>query len=421
MWTPLLSALAPPPTTASRLAALGLGDAPWTTAVFAASIFAVSVALAAIVGLVVFPLVLRATDWTDTDLDGKLVLAIRKPIVLGIVLLGGFLAFAVPLDLTAGEQKVINTVTAALAIALGVAATSSVISRTLDWYVETAETRGKFRLDPQLQPLVRRVSTGIVYGLGGLLVLDQLNINISPLIAGLGLGGLALGLAIQPTLSNLFAGTYVMTEGAVSPGDYVELEGGVAGYVIDVGWRSVRIRTWGNNLVVVPNSRFAENILTNYQRPIPAVNVYLECGVSYDSDLFTVERVSKEVMDEVMEANPQDAVPDYGAWFGFDSFGDSNVNFWLFMQSRDRLASFRLRTELIQRLHRRLNDEGIVINYPVRTIQLPKELELDGLAGGMAGLAGAREEQPRVSPSRGLGARPDADELGPQAPDGGPE
>ncbi len=416
MWTPLLSALAPQPSTASRLAVLGLGDAPWADAVFAATIFAGSIVIALIVGVVVFPLVLRATDWTATDLDGKLALAIRKPVVLGVVLLGGFLAFSIPLDLTAGEQRVVNTVTAALAIVLGVAATSSVISRTLDWYVETADTRGKFRLDPQLQPLVRRVSAAIVYGLGGLLVLDQFNINISPLIAGLGLSGLAVALAIQPTLSNLFAGTYVMTEGAVSPGDYIELEGGIAGYVIDVGWRSVRIRTWGNNLVVVPNSRFAENILTNYQRPIPAVNVYLECGVSYDSDLVTVERVSKEVMDEVMAANPEDAVPEYGGWFGYDSFGDSNVNFWLFMQSRDRLASFRLRTELMQRLHRRLNDEGIVINYPVRTIQLPKELELEGLAG-----AKDKRQQPGAPPRRGLGARPDADDPGPQMPDGGPE
>ena len=416
MWAPILSALAPQPTTASRLAVLGLGDAPWADAVFAATIFAGSIVIAVIVGVVVFPLVLRATDWTATDLDGKLALAIRKPIVLGVVLLGGFLAFSIPLDLTAGEQRVVNTVTAALAIILGVAATSSVISRTLDWYVETADTRGKFRLDPQLQPLVRRVSAAIVYGLGGLLVLDQFNINISPLIAGLGLSGLAVALAIQPTLSNLFAGTYVMTEGAVSPGDYIELEGGIAGYVIDVGWRSVRIRTWGNNLVVVPNSRFAENILTNYQRPIPAVNVYLECGVSYDSDLVTVERVSKEVMDEVMAANPEDSVPEYGGWFGYDSFGDSNVNFWLFMQSRDRLASFRLRTELMQRLHRRLNDEGIVINYPVRTIQLPKELELEGLAG-----AKDKRQQPGAPPGRGLGARPDADDPGPQMPDGGPE
>ena len=209
-------------------------------------------------------------------------------------------------------------------------------------------------------------------GLGALLILDQLGISISPIIAALGLGGLAVALAIQPTLANLFAGTYVMTEGVISAGDYIELQGGIAGYVIDVGWRSTRIRTWGNNLVVIPNSKFAETIITNYQSPVPAVNIYLTCGVSYDSDLYQVERVSLEVMDDVIGTNP-DAVKEYGSWFGFDSFGESNIEFWLFIQAKDRLASYTVRSDLVQRLHRRFKEEGIVINYPVRALRFPKE------------------------------------------------
>ena len=123
-----------------------------------------------------------------------------------------------------------------------------------------------------------------------------------------------MALAIQPTLANLVAGTYVMTDGVVGPGDYVELEGSIAGYVVEVGWRSTRIRTWGNNLVVVPNSKFAETIITNYQRPIPAVNVYLPCGVSYDTDLYRVEEICREVMDQILENEPS-AVKEYGGWF----------------------------------------------------------------------------------------------------------
>ena len=202
------------------------------------------------------------------------------------------------------------------------------------------------------------------------------------------MGGLAVALAIQPTLANLFAGTYVMTEGVITTGDYIELENGMAGYVIDVGWRSTRIRTWHNNLVVIPNSRFAETIITNYEQPIPAVNVYLPCGVSYDSDLYRVERVCHEVMGEVLDNDPN-AVKEYGGWFGFESFADSNVNFWLFVQAKDRLASFGLRTALMQKLHQRLNEEGIVINYPVRTLQFPKEWGPDLFKG--------RDERQEVS------------------------
>ena len=144
-----------------------------------------------------------------------------------------------------------------------------------------------------------------------------------------------MALALQPTLANLFAGTYVMTEGVISPGDYIALDGGITGYVVEVGWRSTRIRTWQNNLVIVPNNKFAETIITNFQRPVPAVNGWLTCGVSYDSDLYHVEKVCREVMDEQLETNPN-AIKEYGSWFGYDSFGDSNVTFWLFVQAKDR-------------------------------------------------------------------------------------
>ena len=181
-----------------------------------------------------------------------------------------------------------------------------------------------------------------------------------------------MALAIQPTLSNLFAGTYVMTEGVVSPGDYIEMEGGIAGYVLEVGWRSTRLRTWSNTLVVVPNARFAETIITNYYQPTPPVNVYLTCGVSYDSDLGLVEAVSMDVMRLVLDSSPH-GVKEYGAYFGYENFGDSNVDFWLFVQAKDRLSSFELRSELINQLHGRFEEEGIVINYPVRSLHFPSD------------------------------------------------
>ena len=168
-------------------------------------------------------------------------------------------------------------------------------------------------------------------------------------------------------LTNLFAGTYVITEGVVSAGDYIEMENGVTGYVVDVNWRSTRLRTWTNNLVIIPNSRFSETIITNYSKPDEHVNVYLTCGVAYESDLQRVEAVSMEVMQKVEREHPG-VVRDYGVYFGYDTFGESNVDFWLFMQAANRLASFEVRSELIKQLHARLAAEDITINYPVRSL-----------------------------------------------------
>ena len=351
-------------------ARFGLGDPAWLDPAIAGSIFGISLVLALVFRKLLFPIILRVTRWTPTDLDTRLVESTRTPLTLGIVVLGAFLAFSVPLDLSKGEQDAVNKISGVLAVILGVMAVGSVIANACEWYSQNVAGRTSTGLDQRLLPLFRRTAVALVYGLGGLLALDQLGIDVTPLVAGLGLGGLAVALAIQPTLANLFAGTYVMTEGVISPGDYIELEGGVAGYVVDVGWRSVRIRTWGNNLVVIPNSKFAETIVTNYQGPAPAVNVYLTCGVSYASDLYQVERVSREVMEELLETDPY-AVKDYGSYFGFDKFGESNVDFWLFLQAKDRLGGFWLRSALILKLHHRFKEEGIVINYPVRTLQLP--------------------------------------------------
>ena len=352
------------------LAQFGLGDQPWVEPVLAIGVVLISMVVAALVHFAMFPLVVRLTNQTPTELDDILIRAARWPINVGIVVLGLYLSLTITLDLPDGVQGFIDLIAQAVGAFLLVALLGRLVSRGMDWAISEQEKKSRRTVDARLLMMLRRILVVMIYGLGLLLVINTLGIPISPLIAGLGLGGVAVALAIQPTLSNLFAGTYVMTEGVVSPGDYIEMEGGVAGYVLEVGWRSTRLRTWSNTLVVVPNARFAETIITNYYEPAPPVNVYLTCGVSYDSDLVQVEAVSMDVMKQILEASPH-GVQEYGAYFGFDNFGESNVDFWLFVQARDRLASFELRSELVRELHRRFDEEGIVINYPVRSIQFP--------------------------------------------------
>ncbi|GIS94848.1 MAG: mechanosensitive ion channel family protein [Chloroflexota bacterium] len=361
------------------LARFGLGDPEWLDPATAGVIVLISLVVAFIFHKAIVPITLRFTNWTSTDLDERLVKSIRWPLTLGILSLGAYLAVTISWDLTVTERDRADAIARGLGVVVGITAVVGLISSTIDWYLASLSNRANHVVDLRLFPLIRRVGSVIIYVIGALLVMDVMDINISPLIAGLGLGGLAVALAIQPTLANLFAGTYVMTEGVISTGDYIELEGGMAGYVVEVGWRSTRIRTWGNNLVVVPNARFAETIITNYQQPAPAVNVYVTCGVSYDSDLDHVEKICREVMDDLVQ-NDSNAIRSYGSWFAFDAFGDSNVDFWLFMQARDRVASFNLQSTLIKNLHREFRVENIIINYPVRTLQFP-----DGFTPEMLG------------------------------------
>jgi len=320
----------------------------------------------------IFPLIGRIGKFAPSGFGNTVFQGLKVPLVLYLGLLGVYLSITLPFDIGSIETVVVNKAATLASIAIGVIGIAVITSRGCLWYIVNIAPKTPTILDDRLMPLMRRVAVIVILGIGVLQILDQLGINISPLLAGLGLGGLAVALALQPTLSNLFSGTYVMTEGVVSRGDYIEMENGLSGYVIDVSWRSTRLRTRDNNLVVVPNSRFAESIITNYQSPTQAVNIIVSCGVSYDSDLDQVESISREVMDDVL-ASDLNGVAEYGSWFAFDSFGESNVDFWMFMQAQDRIASFQLKSNLIKSLYKRFAEEGIVINYPMRTLQFPNE------------------------------------------------
>ena len=251
-----------------------------------------------------------------------------------------------------------------------------VVDRLIDWYLLNIAESTETKIDDTLLPTLRRVLPITIYAAGALVAIDSVGVSISPILAGLGIGGLAVALAVQPTLSNFFAGTYVVTEGELKEGDFIELEGGPSGYVEDVGWRSTKIRSRFNNLVIIPNSRMAESIVTNYFSPTPAMNVIVTCGVSYDANLEDVERFSVEEAEAVINDSDQ-AIKDVEPFFGFSNFGDSNIDFFVFLQAIDRTGTFTLKSELIKRIHARFNVEGIEINYPVRKIVYSEPVNSD--------------------------------------------
>ena len=140
--------------------------------------------------------------------------------------------------------------------------------------------------------------------------------------------------------------------------------------MIDVGWRSTKIRDRFNNLIMIPNSKMIESVMTNYYSQSKVMTVLVSCGISYDSDLRHVERVALEIAAGVRD-DVEEAQDDYEPLIYFTAFGDSNIDFVLLLQAADRAGSFVVRHELIKRLHERFNQEGIEINYPVRKLVTP--------------------------------------------------
>ena len=337
-----------------------------TPLIISASIILTALVIGIIVYKWFFRVLIKFSNSTDTDLDDALLKSLRLPFS-GLIVLGGI--YVAMFYFSNVPQAILNKTLSVLLIFFLILAFSRLIVNAFDWYAQSLKGNTRTPVNSKLIPIGRRASVIIIYIIGTLLIFDTLGINISPLIAGLGLSGLAVALAIQPTLSDLFAGTYVITEGSVASGDYIELDNGISGYVVAVGWRSTKVRTVMNNLVIVPNSKFAETVITNYNEPRSSLNVIVQCGVSYDSNLEEVEAVCRGVMSALV-AESDLAVKEFGSYFAFDAFGESNIDFWMFIQAKDRLASFTLKSELIKRIHEEFENNSIVINYPVRTIQI---------------------------------------------------
>lgn len=219
-------------------------------------------------------------------------------------------------------------------------------------------------------------SIGIVL-VGILTILSLLGVPIGPSLAALGVGGIAVSLAMQDTLKNLLAGIQLLVDRQINIGDYVRLAGGEEGYVNDISWRTTQIRQLSNNLIIIPNASLAQATIINYSRPEKELSVLFDVGVSYESDLELVERVTIEVAKEVMQAI-EGAVPDNEPFIRYNAFSNSSINFTVILRVQEFVHQYTIKHECIKRLAKRYREEGIEVPLPIQTIHLKNDAGADG-------------------------------------------
>ncbi|MBI4202604.1 MAG: mechanosensitive ion channel family protein [Chloroflexi bacterium] len=377
------------------------GDVLWETLI-AVGIVTLFVAIAYAVLWVFRKVLARVKSAAISSLDDYLFKALRSSIVLLIMVQGGYIALTTVTFLDEYQEGINKTwVVAVTALVFWIL--RQVVMGLTNWYGKEIAPKTGTNWDERALPIFNRVAGMVIITIGVLAVLQELGLSISPLLAGLGIGGLAVALALQPTLSNFLSGTYILSDGSIRPGDFIEVHGGPLGTVQGVGWRATRILTPQNNMVLIPNSRLSDSTVINYSLPEPPMSVFVTCGVSYDSDLEKVEVVALEVAKGIVEGSPM-AVKDYPPSVIFREFGDSNITFLVIMRGINRGATFTLQHELVKLLQKRFAQEGIEINYPVRKLVFADARE----ARGGAGVLGVEDEQREDggkdndnSPSRG--------------------
>ncbi|MCL2615818.1 MAG: mechanosensitive ion channel family protein [Dehalococcoidia bacterium] len=239
------------------------------------------------------------------------------------------------------------------------------IGTLFTWRLTHMQERTRKHINTGAALFSKRIIQTLICAISLIWILTLLGIAIGPLLASLGIGGLAVALALQPTLENFFAGMQIVSDNVVHVGDFVEINDQLRGYVVDVGWRSTKIRTPANNIIVAPNSSLSSTQLVNYNQPNHAVNVNVRCGVSYENNLDQIKQIALRVASEI-EKRMDEAVKNFEPRVAFDEFGESNVMLFVVLQAKDRLAAINLRSELVMRLHQRFREENIKINYPLR-------------------------------------------------------
>lgn len=202
-----------------------------------------------------------------------------------------------------------------------------------------------------------------------LIVLDRLHITITPFLASLGIGGLVVALALQDTLSNFFSGIYLFFDKPIRVGDYIMLESGKEGYVTQIGWRNTRVRMLPNNILIVPNTKLVSSQIINFYLPETEMAVLVEVGVSYQSDLEKVERVTIEVGKKVLQGVPGGA-KDFEPFIRYHTFSDSSINFTVILRVKEYVDQYLIKHEFIKQLHQRYQREDIEIPFPIRTLYM---------------------------------------------------
>ncbi|MCK4738557.1 MAG: mechanosensitive ion channel family protein [Deltaproteobacteria bacterium] len=329
-------------------------------------VFFTALVILLIIRKIFFTSINRLAFKTETKFDDMVLGVIKAPSFWWVVAISLYIAIgssALPTEYSAYGLKAIY----ALIVFSVTLVAANISTRLFQRSVDSSEAK------TQATGLSKTIIKFIILAIGFLIILNGLGVSVTPLLTALGVGGLAVALALQDTLSNLFAGVHIIVERPLRVGDYVKLDSGEEGYVSDIGWRTTKIRKLGNNLIIIPNNRLAQSTITNFNMPEKRMSLLIPVGVSYDNDPQVIEDILLEVAKGAVGnlkglATERDPIVRFSP-----GFGDSSLDFTLICQVTEFVDQYLVQSELRKLIFKRFKEEGVEIPFPVRTVYLKKE------------------------------------------------
>ena len=324
-------------------------------------IFFGSIVVAKICYWIIGKYVKKLTAKTKTNLDDLLVDKLEEPVVYAIGIIGFYWAFQY---LKFGEG-VDNFFVATFTIVFTLNVTWLLV-RTLDAIIEeyltTIVSKSESDLDDQLLPLVRKLLNAILWALGLVIGLNNVGFDVTALIAGLGIGGLALALAAQDTVKNIFGGLMVYLDKPFKVKDRINING-FDGVVEEVGIRSTRIRTLEGRVVTLPNAQFSDNPVENISVE-PSRKIVINLGLTYETSPEKMERAI-QLLDEIAGANEN---LEENRLISFNNWGDFSMGILFIYYIKSGADILKTQTEINMEILRKFNTEGLDFAYPTQMV-----------------------------------------------------
>jgi small-conductance mechanosensitive channel len=329
---------------------------PWPlldAAIWTAVVIGASYGFGFLINFVVFRRLSRIANKTRGDWDDIVIEELRRRIPFWSLMLGARVALDYwPLPPT--WRSIAIVAIKALAFGSMTLAAAGIAGRL------TAIHGPRATPTAPVSGLVKNLVRGIVLAVGLLVILTGLGVNVGPMLAALGVGGIAVALALQDPLANLFAGIFVALMRQIRIGDYVRLEPATEGYVTDFNWHSTRIQTMAGNIVIVPNAKVSQAIVTNFSLPSREFNFGVDVIVDPASDMAKVERLANEVAREV-QGTVTGAAPGFEPAARYNGFVELGVRMSIGLRAKEPSDQHLMRHEFIKRLDQRFQQEGIAV------------------------------------------------------------
>ncbi len=331
---------------------------PWIQSL---GIFILSLVLTVIIRWSLRFISLTLVQKTKTEVDDIVIRAVKNLVTYSVPVIGLMVALTPLALLTSIPQRTLFSLLAVLVMRVAI----SLVEDLSQWMEKTWVKRTDSTLDEGLLPLARKVVKTSVVLLGVLIILQQWEVQIGPILGALGIGGLAVGLALNSSLANIFGGIQLILDRSLNVGDKVMLESGEVGMVLDVGLRSTKMRTYENEVIFLPNSQLANARIKNFTGPDVSIRVTVNFGVAYGSDVARVKRV---VLDAIRELDDilQEPAPDV-LFLNMSDFSlDMCARVWVDNYGKQ----FARKLELTELVYTTLNESGIEIPFPTRTLYM---------------------------------------------------